>query len=114
MARRCFHTGVVRPSKDDERWIEVAQALAILRGLMTVVVELMEKVDDSFGSMGMSFKEGFTAYHKITPEQTGIDHEVFFPDLLEFLIWEDYGLIDDSIDGYFQGLDQREADLCVE
>ena len=39
----------------------------------------------------MSFDEGFAVYLKISPEQTGIDDAVFFPDLLDFLIWEDYG-----------------------
>ncbi len=93
---------------------KAAQAQAVLRGWMTVIVELMEKVDDSFGSIGMSFKEGFSVYLKITLEQTGIDQEVFFPDLLDFLIWEDYGLSDDRIEGYFRGLDQRQADFSVE
>ena len=40
---------------------------------MTVIVELMAKADDSFGSIGMSFDEGFAVYLKISPEQTGID-----------------------------------------
>jgi hypothetical protein len=43
---------------------KAAQAQALLRGLMTVIVELMAKADDSFGSIGMSFKEGFTATSK--------------------------------------------------
>jgi hypothetical protein len=91
-----------------------AQALALLRGWMTVVVELMPKVNDSFGRVGMSFEDGFTAYLKIPLDQTGIDDRVFFSDLLDFLIWEDYGLTNDGIEGYFRGLDHRQADLCVE
>ena len=39
---------------------------------------------------------------------------MFFPDLLDFLIWEDYGLTDDGIEGYFRGLTEGQADLCVE
>ena len=93
---------------------KAAQAQALLRGWMTVIIELMEKADDSFGSIGMSFDEGFTVYLKISPEQTGIDERVFFPDLLDFLIWEDYGLTDDGIEGYFRGLTEGQADLCVE
>ncbi len=90
-----------------------AQAQALLRAWMTVIVELMEKVSDSFGSIWMSFDEGFAVYLKISPEQTGIDDAVFFPDLLDFLIWEDYGLTNDGIEGYFRGLDEGQADLCV-
>src|SRR5208337_3778360 len=93
---------------------KAAQAQALLRGWMTVIVELMEKADDSFGSIGMSFDEGFKTYLKIPLDQTGIDERVFFTDLVDFLIWEDYGLTDDGIEGYFRGLDQRQADLCVE
>jgi len=93
---------------------KAAQAQALLRGWMTVIVELMAKADDSFGSIGMSFDEGFKTYLKIPLDQTGIDERVFFTDLVDFLIWEDYGLTDDGIEGYFRGLDQRQADLCVE
>jgi hypothetical protein len=73
-----------------------------------------EKADDSGGWIGMSFKDGFTAYLKIPFDKTGIDEAVFFPDLLDFLIWEDYGLTDDKIEGYFRGLNESQADLCVE
>ncbi len=93
---------------------KAAQAQALLRGLMTVIVELIEKADDSFGSIGMSFDEGFTVYLKIPLDQTGIDERVFFTDLLDFLIWEDYGFTDGGIEGYFRGLNERQADICVE
>jgi hypothetical protein len=93
---------------------KAAQAQALLRGWMTVIVELMAKVDDSFGRIGMSFDDGFTAYLKIPLEQTGIDDGLFFTDLLDFLIWEDYGLTDDGIEGYFRRLTEGQAVLCVE
>ena len=38
---------------------------------MTVIIELMEKADDSFGSIGMSFDDGFTAYLKIPSNRPG-------------------------------------------
>jgi hypothetical protein len=93
---------------------KAAQAQALLRGWMTVIIELMEKADDSFGSIGMSFDEGFTAYLKIPLEQTGLNEAVFFPDLLDFLIWEDYGITDRGIEGYFRRLTAGQAHLCVE
>jgi hypothetical protein len=93
---------------------QAAQAQALLRGWMTVIVELMERADDSGGSIGMSFDEGFRAYLKIPLDRTGIADAVFFPDLLDFLIWEDYGLTDDGIEGYFRRLDSHQADLCIE
>jgi hypothetical protein len=93
---------------------KAAQAQALLRGWMAVIVELMAKADDSFGSIGMSFDEGFKTYLKIPLQQTGIDERVFFTDLLDFLIWEDYGLTDKGIEGYFRGLSEGQADLCIE
>ena len=93
---------------------KAAQAQALLRGWMTVIIELIQKADDSFGSIGMSFDEGFTAYIKIPLEQTRIDDAVYFSDLLDFLIWEDYGLTDRGIEGYFRRLTEGQADLCIE
>jgi hypothetical protein len=90
-----------------------AEAQALLRGWMTVVIELMDHADDSYGSIGMSFGEAFTAYLKIPLDRAGIAEDVFFPDLLDFLIWEDYGLTDDEIKGYFKGLTPDQADLCI-
>ena len=49
-----------------------------------------------------------------SPGETGIDERVFFADLLDFLIWEDYGLTNDAIQGYFRRLNERQADICVE
>ena len=93
---------------------KAAQAHALLRGWMTIIIELIQKADDSFGSIGMSFDEGFTAYLNIDLEQTGIDDAVFFPDVLDFLIWEDYGLTDRGIEGYFRRLTEGQVDVCVE
>ena len=93
---------------------KAAQALALLRGWMTVVIELMQKTDDSFGRISMSFDDCFTAYLKIPLEQTGIDEALFFTDLLDFLIWEDYGFTDGGIKGYFRRLTEGQSDLCVE
>jgi len=92
---------------------KAAQAQSLLRGLMTVIIELMQKTADSFGRIGMSFDDGFTAYLKIPLGETGIDERVFFADLLDFLIWEDYEFIDGGIKGYFRRLTEGQADLCV-
>jgi hypothetical protein len=34
--------------------------------------------------------------------------------LLDFLIWEDYGLTNDRIEGYFKGLTPTQTNLCIE
>jgi hypothetical protein len=93
---------------------QYAQAQAMLRAFLTVVIELMEVADDSFGCLGDSFRDGFAKYLTLPRDETGIDATVFFHDLLTLLIWEDYGLTYDQMDGYFEGLTPQEGALCIE
>jgi hypothetical protein len=90
-----------------------AQAQAMLRAFLTVVIELMEVADDSFGCLGDSFRDGFAKYLAIPRDETGIDATVFFHDLLTLLIWENYGLTYEQTEGYFAGLTPDEGDLCI-
>jgi hypothetical protein len=90
-----------------------AQAQAMLRAFLTVVIELMEVADDSFGCLGDSFRNGFAKYLAMPCVETGIDATVFYHDLLTLLIWEDYGLTYDQTEGYFAGLTPDEGDLCI-
>ena len=92
---------------------QYAQAQAMLRAFLTVVIELMEVADDSFGYLGDSFRNGFAKYLALPRVETGIDATVFFHDLLTLLIWEDYGLTYDQTEGYFAGLTPDEGDLCI-
>jgi hypothetical protein len=92
---------------------QYAPAQAMLRAFLTVVIELMEVADDSFGCLGDSFRDGFAKYLAMPRDATGIDAAVFFHDLLTLLIWEDYGLTYDQTEGYFAGLTPDEGDLCI-
>jgi hypothetical protein len=92
---------------------QYAQAQAMLRAFLTVVIELMEVADDSFGCLGDSFRNGFAKYLALPRVETGIDATGFFHDLLTLLIWEDYGLTYDQTEGYFAGLTPDEGDLCI-
>jgi hypothetical protein len=92
---------------------QYAPAQAMLRAFLTVVIELMEVADDSFGCLGDSFRDGFAKYLAMPRDATGIDVTVFFHDLLTLLIWEDYGLTYDQTEGYFAGLAPDEGDLCI-
>jgi hypothetical protein len=93
---------------------QYAQAQAMLRAFLTVVIELMKVADDSFGCLGDSFRDGFAKYLTMPRDETGIEATVFFHDLLTLLIWEDYGLTYEQTDGYFAGLTPDEGDLCIE
>jgi hypothetical protein len=93
---------------------QYAQAHAMLRAFLPVVIELMEVADDSFGCLGDSFRDGFAKYLAMPRDETGMDTTVFFHDLLTLLIWEDYGLTSEQTDGYFAGLTPAEGDLCMD
>jgi hypothetical protein len=93
---------------------QYAQAHAMLRAFLTIVIELMEVADDSFGCLGDSFRHGFAHYLAMPRAETGIDTTVFFYDLLTLLIWEDYGLTYEQTDGYFAGLTPEEGALCID
>ena len=93
---------------------QYGQAQAMLRAFLTVVIELMERADDSFGCIGDSFRRGFAHYLAMPLDATGIDATVFFHDLLTLLIWEDYGLTYEQTDGYFAELTPQEGDLCID
>ena len=93
---------------------QYAQAHAMLRAFLTVVIELMAVADDSFGCLGDSFRDGFAKYLAMPRDETGIDATVFFHDLLTLLIWEDYGLTYEQTEGYFAELTPEEGTLCIE
>jgi len=90
-----------------------AEAQALLRAWLTVVIELMARADDSFGCIGESFHRAFATYLKIPLTNTGIDEAVFFADLLSLLIWEDYGLTWRQTEGYFRDLTPAQGDWCI-
>ena len=58
----------------------------MLRAFLTVVIELMAVADDSYGSLGDSFHDGFAKYLEIPLEKTGIEDTVFFHDLAEWIL----------------------------
>jgi hypothetical protein len=92
---------------------QYAQAHAMLRAFLTVVIELMAVADDAFGCLGDSFRDGFAKYLAMPRDETGMDATVFFHDLLTLLIWENYGLTYEQTEGYFAGLTPDEGDLCI-
>ena len=92
----------------------VPEALAMLRSLVTVAVELIAIADDSFGAIGDSFQEAFKLYLRLPWRESGIGQEAFLGDLVDFLIWEDYGFTYRQTDGYFAALSPEEADFCLD
>ena len=79
-----------------------AERLALYRAAMTVMVESMERVDDSLADMATTFSGVWERYRTVPWEQAGLAAAVFFRDLIEFTVWEDYGMVDE-LAADFQG-----------
>ncbi len=90
-----------------------AEALATLRSAMTVTLELAQIADDSFGCIGMSFQSMFEDYLAFPRDKAGITSENFLTDLLELLIFEDYGFTSGHTNGFFASLSREEGDVCL-
>lgn len=89
------------------------EALAALRATLTVAIELAQIADDSFGCIGQSFQMAFERYLAFPRQKAGIPSEGFLTDLLELLIFEDYGFTYGHTDGFFASLTGGEGDFCL-
>jgi len=90
-----------------------ADALAVLRAVLTETIEVMRHADDSYGCIGDAFGEALKEYMVLPFAASGIDEVVFFHDLLTLLIWENYGMSCRRTDGYFRRLSREQGDLCL-
>lgn len=79
------------------------QRLALFRAAATVFVLAMDRGDDSYGGLGQAFKWAWIEYLGIPLDAAGIATGVFYRDLVEFVVWEDYGFVRDMTP-YFAGL----------
>jgi hypothetical protein len=70
-----------------------AEQMALRRAALSLIVESMERVDDSGADLASLFDDVWNAYLAMPWERTTILPEVFFRDLIELAIWESYGLI---------------------
>lgn len=87
------------------------QSVALYRALMTVVLERMEQIDDSYGSIGGFYGEILNKYIALPRERLDMPPEYFWQDLLEFVMWEDYGLTDEHKPALFKSLSASEVPL---
>jgi hypothetical protein len=91
-----------------------ADALALLRAVLTETIQVMGFADDSCGVIGDSFQAVFREYLALDHAAAGIDETVFLRDLLMLLIWEDYGLADGQTYGYFGRLSRDQGQICID
>ncbi|MGK3994394.1 hypothetical protein [Sorangium sp. So ce1024] len=86
------------------------ERMALHRGAMTVIIEMMELVDDSFAQMCEVFRASERAYLDLARAHAGVNGVL--RDLLELAVWEDHGLIR-GVEGFLSALPEEHADLAV-
>jgi hypothetical protein len=90
-----------------------AELFALYRAFLTVIVEKMNMVDDSYGVIGDLSGEIFEKYVGLDRSTFDMPPADFFQDLMEWLIWEDYGLTYQEQPAFFARLAPTEV-LIIE
>ncbi len=74
----------------------------------------MDMVDDSYGVIGALTEDIFIRYIEFDRSSLGMSLADFFQDLIEWLIWEDYGFTYEEKPAFFGGLAPSEVILVDE
>lgn len=91
--------------------LDVPDQLALYRAFLTVVLENINEVDDSYGVIGDLYESVFEGYCNLDRAEINLPLEIYFQDLLELLIWEDYGFTYDSLPKFFSSLSKPEVPI---
>ena len=78
----------------------IADRMAFYRAAAAVIEWAMDRVDDSGGDMGREFESAWKQYLGLPWKDTGIQCDTFLRDLIEFSVWEDYGLVRELSDPF--------------
>lgn len=73
----------------------------------------MHRLDDSFGIMGELYQRHLPTYLEMPWPKIGLAPKDYFQDLLEFAIWEDYGLMGENLDPWFAAIAAPHRPLVV-
>ncbi len=88
-----------------------SELFALYRAFLTVVVEKMDMVDDSYGIIGDLYGEVFKKYFLLDRSKLDMKLSNFFLDFIELIIWEDYGCTDNYQPEFFNSLTSTEVSL---
>jgi len=94
-----------------EARLDLPGQMGLYRAFLTVVIEKMNGVDDSFGVIGDLYENVFEGYYHLDRTEISLPPQIFFQDILELMIWEDYAFTNDSRPDFFAGLSQAEVPL---
>jgi len=95
-----------------EARLDAPGRLALYRSFLTVVIENMGGVDDSYGVIGNLYQSVFETYFQLDRAQVNLPTEIYLQDLLELLVWEDYAFTNNSLPEFFSSLSKSESVLA--
>jgi hypothetical protein len=98
--------------KKREKKASTPELAALYRAFLTVMLEQIEMVDDSYGVIGDLYGAVFEGYVSLPREETGLSAAGFIPDILELMIWEDYGFLMTETPPFLAGLTPAEAAIA--
>ncbi len=90
-----------------------SELLALYRAFLTVVIEKMDMVDDSYGVIGDLYEDALKTYFLLDRNKLHMEPIDFFLDLIELLIWEDYGFTYNYKPEIFDNLTSTEIPLVA-
>jgi hypothetical protein len=91
--------------------LDIPGQLGLYRAFLTVVLENINGVDDSFGVIGELYESIFAAYYRLDRAQIKLPLETYFQDLLELLVWEDYAFTYRNQPDFFANLSEQEVPM---
>jgi hypothetical protein len=91
-----------------EEQVDPASLFALYRAYLTVVLNKMNQVDDSYGVIGQGYESIFEAYYQLDRAELAMPSEIFFQDILELMIWEDYGFLYQKQPDFFASLTEQD------
>lgn len=94
-----------------EQKLDQAGLFALYRAYLTVILDKMNQVDDSYGVIGMGYENVFEAYYQLDRTYLALPPGIFFQDLLELLIWEDYGFTYQKQPDFFASLAEQDVPM---
>jgi hypothetical protein len=92
----------------NERKATLPKLFALYRAFLTVILENMDNIDDSYGVIGDLSISVFEKYLELDWRQLPIDAKGYFTDIINYVIWEDYGVTYEVYPAMFTGLTKSE------
>ncbi|MGB0384800.1 MAG: hypothetical protein ACPGWR_08265 [Ardenticatenaceae bacterium] len=80
------------------------QSAALFRAFLTVMLERIEQVALSGDAIASLYRDIFNRYVALPRDHLNMSPEYFFQDVIELIIWEDYGMTDEITKEFFANL----------